>query len=127
MTSSRIGRIASVSIDCPDPSVLADFYAALLGMHRIYERLDGSMIALSDGVQVVTTMRVADYVAPTWPHPGQLQQLHLDVTVTDLDDAVARALALGAREAGHQAAPTVFRVLLDPAGHPFCLTTVALD
>ena len=72
-------------------------------------------------------MRVDDYVAPTWPQSGQLQQMHLDVSVTDLSEAVSRAVALGASEADHQPGPNVWRVLIDPAGHPFCLTTVTLD
>jgi glyoxalase superfamily protein len=72
-------------------------------------------------------MRVADYAPPTWPGPGQRQQMHLDVSVTDLDVAVKRAIEMGAREADHQAGPSVWRVLLDPAGHPFCLTTATAD
>ena len=50
--------------------------------------------------------------------------MHLDIAVEDLDTAVASALALGAQQAQHQPAPDAWRVLLDPAGHPFCLTTV---
>ena len=46
--------------------------------------------------------------------------MHLDVQVGDLDDAAAEAVALGATLAGHQPQDHV-RVLLDPAGHPFCL------
>ncbi|MCR6704763.1 MAG: hypothetical protein NVV66_18580, partial [Cellulomonas sp.] len=37
---------------------------------------------------------------------------------------VERAVALGARLADPQPDPR-WRVLLDPAGHPFCITTVA--
>ena len=47
-------------------------------------------------------------------------QLHLDIGVEELDAAVARAEALGARQAEWQPQDDV-RVLLDPAGHPFCL------
>jgi catechol 2,3-dioxygenase-like lactoylglutathione lyase family enzyme len=118
-----VGRLGATSIDCPDPAVLADFYGALLGMRRIVERPDESLVAITDGAQTLALIRVSDYVAPTWPHPGQLQQMHLDVSVTDLDEAVARAVALGVRLAEHQAQPAHWRVLLDPAGHPFCLTT----
>jgi hypothetical protein len=39
---------------------------------------------------------------PPGPGPGQRQQMHLDVSVNDLDDAVARAIELGAREADHR-------------------------
>ncbi|BDZ58948.1 VOC family protein [Barrientosiimonas endolithica] len=47
-------------------------------------------------------------------------QLHLDIGVCDLDAAVADAQRLGARLADFQPQDDV-RVLLDPAGHPFCL------
>jgi hypothetical protein len=50
--------------------------------------------------------------------------MHLDVSVNDLDVAVARAVAFGAE---HQADPSRWRVLFDPAGHPFCLTIVGAD
>jgi hypothetical protein len=46
--------------------------------------------------------------------------MHFDFQVGDLDSAVAEAVALGASVAGHQPQENV-RVLLDPAGHPFCL------
>ena len=120
---ASVGRLASTSIDCADPAELADFYARLLGMRRLFESPDGGVVAITDGVNTLTMMRVDDHVAPAWPEPGQRQQMHLDVAVTDLDDAVARAIGLGAREADHQAVPSMWRVLLDPAGHPFCVTT----
>jgi catechol 2,3-dioxygenase-like lactoylglutathione lyase family enzyme len=113
-----------VSLDCSDPSRLADFYAALLGLRRIYESQDGGVVALSDGGMAVTMMRVEDHVSPSWPAAGQQQQLHLDVSVADLASAVVAAVDLGATEAAHQPQPGLWRVLLDPAGHPFCLTTV---
>jgi catechol 2,3-dioxygenase-like lactoylglutathione lyase family enzyme len=121
--TTPVGRLASVSLDTTDPGTLADFYAGLLGMRRVYERPDGSVIAISDGTLALTAMLAVDHVPPTWPEPGQQQQLHLDVAVTDLPTAVAEAVRLGATEARHQPMPDVWRVLLDPAGHPFCLTT----
>jgi hypothetical protein len=127
MSSPPVGRLGATSLDCPDPVVLADFYAALLGMRRLVETPDGGVVAITDGTQTLAMMRVADYVAPSWPAPGQLQQMHLDVSVPDLDVAVEQAVALGARQADHQAQPTMWRVLIDPAGHPFCLTTVGAD
>ena len=125
---ARVGRLASISIDCPDPDRLAGFYAPLLGMRRMFTSPDGRVIALSDGGGIwVTLMKADDYAPPTWPQPGQFQQMHLDLAVTDIETAVAGALALGAREAEHQPHPQLFRVLLDPAGHPFCLTTAVPD
>jgi catechol 2,3-dioxygenase-like lactoylglutathione lyase family enzyme len=125
--TAPVGRLASISLDCPDPNALALFYADLLGMRRTFESPDGRIIGVSDGTHWLTMMRVDDYVSPSWPHPGQLQQMHLDVSVTDLEAATTRAVDLGARLAGHQVAPDAWRVLLDPAGHPFCLTTVTAD
>jgi catechol 2,3-dioxygenase-like lactoylglutathione lyase family enzyme len=124
---TAIGRLASISFDCPDPSVLADFYGAVLGLRRAYESPDGGIVSLSDGRMAVTMMRTPDHVAPSWPSSRQQQQVHLDILVEDLDDAVARAVALGASEAAHQPAASAWRVLLDPAGHPLCLTTVTGD
>ncbi len=46
--------------------------------------------------------------------------MHLDLQVGDLKAAVAHALEAGAKLAEYQPQDNV-RVLLDPAGHPFCL------
>ncbi|GLB68741.1 VOC family protein [Arthrobacter mangrovi] len=45
----------------------------------------------------------------------------------ELDVATEAAVALGATLAEHQPAPEQWRVLLDPVGHPFCLTGVRPD
>lgn len=60
---------------------------------------------------------------PGWPD-GVAQQAHVDIDVTDLDDAEAEVIALGARKADTQPDPAWWRVFLDPAGHPFCLCKV---
>ncbi|MER7927247.1 VOC family protein [Streptomyces sp. NPDC096057] len=62
------------------------------------------------------------YRAPVWPpvESEQRPMMHFDFQVGDLDSAVAEAVALGATVAQFQPQENV-RVLLDPAGHPFCL------
>ncbi|MFJ8083340.1 VOC family protein [Streptomyces sp. NPDC096205] len=68
-----------------------------------------------------------EYVRPVWPtrRPGEQQMmLHLDIEVDDLAAETARAVAEGAVLAEYQPQDDV-RVLLDPAGHPFCLWTEA--
>jgi hypothetical protein len=50
-------------------------------------------------------------------------ELHLDLAVDDLEGAEAEALRLGATPVANQPAPGRWRVLVDPAGHPFCLST----
>ncbi len=125
--SEPVGRLAAVSLDCPDPDHLAQFYAALLGLKEVVAAPDRSIIALADHHWCLTMMKTDDYVAPDWPDGPQKQQVHLDVSVDDLDSSVERAVALGARVAKAQPGPDVWRVLIDPAGHPFCLTTVTVD
>ncbi|MCL2733228.1 MAG: VOC family protein, partial [Actinomycetia bacterium] len=49
------------------------------------------------------------------------QQLHLCFDVADLDEAEAELLALGAGRPDEQPDEARWRVLTDPAGHPFCL------
>jgi hypothetical protein len=72
----------------------------------------------------LAAMAVADYRPPTWPEPDVPKQIHLDLAVDDLEAAVAEAIRCGATPAAVQPAPEARRILLDPAGHPFCLTTM---
>ena len=46
--------------------------------------------------------------------------MHLDISVSDLGEAAAMAEGLGASLAPWQPQDGV-RVMIDPAGHPFCL------
>jgi catechol-2,3-dioxygenase len=113
-----MGLYAAATIDAPDASALAHFYADLLGMEVTYDGPEGAMIA-GDGKSVMF-QQVSDYNPPSWQDPARPQQAHLDIGVDDLDAGEARALELGASrlEGGGQN----FRVFADPAGHPFCLT-----
>ncbi len=63
---------------------------------------------------------------PVWPaQPGKpVATQHLDIHVDDLAKATDWALACSATLAEHQPNDDV-RVLIDPAGHPFCLFTEA--
>jgi hypothetical protein len=66
----------------------------------------------------------AQYTPPVWPsEPGKQHiTVHLDIEVRDLDAAVSWAIEAGAALTSFQPQEHV-RVLLDPAGHPFCLFT----
>jgi glyoxalase superfamily protein len=61
-------------------------------------------------------------VRPVWPDEEGEQQMsmHLDIEVDDLDHAVTHAIDAGAELASYEPQQHV-RVMLDPAGHPFCL------
>jgi hypothetical protein len=78
-----------------------------------------------DGGVSLSFQERPDYRAPTWPEAadGQDKMLHLDIKVEDLESAAAHAIASGARLAGYQGRDDL-RVMLDPAGQPFCLFTI---
>jgi catechol 2,3-dioxygenase-like lactoylglutathione lyase family enzyme len=112
-----------VVLDTPDPPALARFYAAMLDWQIVKEEADFVGVApMGSHVEYLAFQRSADYVPPAWPNEpgGQQMQMHLDIEVPDLPRAVTAAVAAGATEAAWQPQDTV-RVLLDPAGHPFCL------
>ena len=113
-----IARFPSVVIDCPDPAALARFYGALLDW-KVETSADWAEIRADYG-DSIGFQQVQDYTAPRWPGQEVPQQMHLDVTVDDLDAAESAVLELGATKHEHQPG-TTFRVFLDPAGHPFCL------
>lgn len=122
--TTPVGFLGSISIDCPDPDSLAPFYCGLLGLEEAFATEDRGVVALAGAGPMLTLMRVDTYDAPSWPDGPQHQQMHLDVGVEDVQAAVDAAVALGATEAAHQPAPDRWRVLIDPVGHPFCLSSV---
>jgi hypothetical protein len=119
MTAIRLG---SVSLECAEPAPLAAFWAGLLGGEIAFESDDFVAVKL-DHVWL-STVRVENYEAPTWPSDKVPQQMHLDLAVDDLETATAEAISLGAEKASVQPAPDRWTVLIDPAGHPFCVTTL---
>jgi catechol 2,3-dioxygenase-like lactoylglutathione lyase family enzyme len=115
-------RLSTVVLDAPDPTELADFYRRLLGWPVQFAEPDWVKLEAPDGGTALSFQTESAYVRPTWPAgPGDQQMmLHLDIQVDDLDAAVAHAVAEGAAVAEFQPQEHV-RVMLDPAGHPFCL------
>ncbi len=116
-------RITSVTIGAPDPGELARFYGELLGWPGEFEENWAQLQGPTNGGLSTLNFEVEKaYIRPTWPSAAGEQQImeHLDIAVDDLDKAVAWAEGLGATLAEHQPQKTV-RVMLDPAGHPFCL------
>jgi catechol 2,3-dioxygenase-like lactoylglutathione lyase family enzyme len=117
-------RWLSVDFDCSDPAELARFYGDALGLPTVYSTDDFVLLG-RDGSPGLGFIRIADYQPPTWPdpaHPAHGKQAHLELGVDDLDSAQARMLALGAVTAPIQPHPEERRIMLDPAGHPFCLS-----
>ncbi len=114
-------RLGSIALDCDSPTVLATFWAELLGGEIAF--ISETFAAVKTDRVWLTAVRVNDYQPPTWPDAAFPKQMHLDLAVDDLDQAEAEALGLGATRASEQPAPDRYRVLADPAGHPFCLST----
>lgn len=119
-----IGTLWSVTLDCADPTALAEFWAEALDGKVAYSSANFVGVETPAGFWV-GAYRVDGYTPPAWPDGDTPKQFHLDLSVDDLDAAEQAALALGATKAAHQPEPDRWRVLLDPAGHPFCLTNMS--
>jgi catechol 2,3-dioxygenase-like lactoylglutathione lyase family enzyme len=115
-------KLTCPTLDAPDARELADFYRRLLGWQAEEDLPNWVTLRSPDGGSRLSFQTEPHYARPTWPgKPGeQLMMGHLDIEVTDLDAARDYAVAEGATLADFQPQEQV-RVLLDPAGHPFCL------
>ena len=122
MRSRTDGMWWGTAIEAPDPGSLARFYSELLRWPIGHEEPGTAILAAPQGSIFFVFQQADGYQTPAWP-PADGQQhpmMHFDFQVGDLDSAVADAVALGASLATAQPQENV-RVLLDPAGHPFCL------
>jgi catechol 2,3-dioxygenase-like lactoylglutathione lyase family enzyme len=124
--------ITSLTIGAPAPRELAAFYARLLDWPVAVDEAAPPGSAPEDGWAqlrppagrigpVLSFEYEAEYRTPAWPsEPGKQHiTVHLDIAVDDLGAAVAWGTQAGARLAEFQPQEDV-RVMLDPAGHPFC-------
>ena len=112
-----------VALDAPNGVELARFYQRLLGWEVFTEDGDGASLAPSmDAGYNIACQTESKYQRPVWPaEDGKPQMsMHLDIAVDELVESVAFAIAAGAELAEFQPQEDV-RVMLDPAGHPFCL------
>lgn len=133
-------RLSGPVVGCGDAWELADFYALLLGWQVVDRsaRDPGgwALVKSPAGDQKLEFQREEPFVAPVWPTaPGHQQMgMHLDIAVdglpptTEMDarraafgELVQRLTEAGARVAEHQPQAGRVLVMLDPAGHPFCL------
>jgi catechol 2,3-dioxygenase-like lactoylglutathione lyase family enzyme len=117
-------RISATVLDALDPAALGAFYARLLGWTVTQSDANWAIVRPPGGGTGLSFQLEPEYVPPVWPGvPGeQLMMSHLDIAVEELDAGVAWALGAGATVADYQPQEDV-RVMLDPAGHPFCLFT----
>lgn len=109
-------NLSALVFDCADPLTLATFYQGLIG---------GEIEPQSEWVNLVRAgdltlcfQHVDGYLPPTWPTQERGQQIHIDFHTSDRQEHVHRASELGAER---QEVNNGFTVMLDPAGHPFCI------
>lgn len=120
-------RLSGPVIGSGDAWKLAEFYASLLGWNVVdrSEKVPGGweLVRSPSGEHKIEFQREEPFVPPVWPTVAGEQQMgmHLDIAVEDLGAAVEYAVSLGARVAEHQPQEGRVTVMLDPAGHPFCL------
>jgi catechol 2,3-dioxygenase-like lactoylglutathione lyase family enzyme len=120
-TASPIMRIAGITIDCDDAAAMASFYAHALGGTISHQDATGAQVGLADG-QLLLFRYVAEYQPPTWPSRELPIQLHLEFYVDDVRLAELELQRLGAATAKFQdETDRDLTVMLDPAGHPFCI------
>lgn len=113
----------AVVLDSGDSEELCGFYAEMLGWLRIPSNPgDEWLVLVKDNGFALVFQQVEDYRPPVWPdaEDQQRQMMHLDFYVENPEAAIEHALACGARLSEVQFGD-FWKVLIDPAGHPFCI------
>jgi hypothetical protein len=122
-------KMYSFTVDCKEPSDLAKFYSDLIKWDIVFTDEDYACIAppgtKHGAYPCILFQRNSEYKPPVWPEEPEAQQqmAHLDFAVNDLEKAVQYAIDCGATVADKQFSSD-WRVMLDPAGHPFCLCSM---
>lgn len=117
-----VATLKMLTLDCADARRDAEFWAAALGWTIAHVQDEYAMLTGPDHALGFGT--VPDYQPPSWPNENGTKQFHLDLAVEDLETASKQLVELGATVPEFQPGET-WRVLLDPSGHPFCLTLAA--
>ena len=116
-------KMGAIVLDSGNSDELADFYARLLGWTKYRQDAEWVIVTSEKGEGVpLVFQEIENYERPVWPAASRTQQqmLHLDFYVDDVEHGVKHALSCGAELSKVQLCDD-WRVLLDPAGHPFCI------
>lgn len=116
---AAVASLGWITIDCSDAKAQAEFYREALGWDITFA--EGPYSGITDGSLTIEFNAVEGYQPPQWPDVGGQKQFHLELMVDNLDGAAAALLAVGASQPEFQPGGERFRVLTDPAGHPFCI------
>ena len=118
-----VATLKMFTLDSSDARRDARFWSDVLGWPVAHEQDEYAMLTGPGGV-ALGLGTIPDHEPPGWPNTHGSKQFHLDLAVDDLDAGVAECVKLGATFPDEQPGET-WRVLLDPSGHPFCLTLAA--
>lgn len=129
-------QLLHTAIDTTDVRGLAEFYRLLLGLryrHGDEPPADGApddadwlVLVDSTGARKLAFQQVPRLERTTWPQHDVPMQMHLDFTVSSLEELQRhreRAEELGARLLLDRTddSDEPLYVLADPSGHPFCI------
>ena len=118
-----LATLKMLTLDSSDARRDARFWTAVLGWEVAHEQDEYAMLTGPGGL-ALGFGTIEGHEPPGWPNEHGTKQFHLDLAVGDLDEGVAACVDLGATLPEEQRGET-WRVLLDPSGHPFCLTLAA--
>ncbi len=119
-----VGRLEAITIDCADALGLARFWAAIFDTEMVSAVGEGPTYVDLRPVPGVPTLRFQRV-----PEPKSVKnRVHLDVEVSDLDEACAQVELLGGRRISAQVFDEFdyrWIVMADPEGNEFCLVVRA--
>ena len=115
-----LATLKMVTLDSDDARRDAAFWSAVLGW-EVAAVEDAYAMLTGPGGVALGLGTLDDHEAPGWPNEHGSKQFHFDLAVDDLAEAERRCVELGAEVPEDQPGET-WRVLIDPGGHPFCLT-----
>jgi catechol 2,3-dioxygenase-like lactoylglutathione lyase family enzyme len=126
--SGLLFRWNAVCIDCHphDMEQVVALYVGLTGLEAV-EREDRWVALRGTAADMSVNVQAEDwYTRPVWPERRDVptKMMHFEVQVDDVAAAVESVVALGGQQAEPHPPdrdPRTLRVMLDPAGHPFCL------
>jgi predicted enzyme related to lactoylglutathione lyase len=105
-------------LDCADPDRLGEFWSVALGYTTVGRAGNYVMLADDGGARPkILLQRVSE------PKAGK-NRMHFDIDTSEVDDEVARLVALGARRLGTQPVKEHgmrWFVMADPEGNEFCV------
>ena len=128
-------QLLHTAVDTTDARALAEFYRQLLGLRYRpgddrpvdgeADEADWLVLVDSRGARKLAFQQVERLERTTWPTHDVPMQMHLDFTVSSLEELQRqreRAESLGAQLLLDRTdSDEPLYVLADPAGHPFCL------